>query len=361
MTTTRPLTIVLVGSAVLATLLAATYAASSSLLSPAAGTGSEIAARVGGRTVTLSEVDARWQRENPAEYGETMDVLYEGRKKVLLKVVSDILVESAAARRGMTSEQFVDVETVQRVQPVEPNEVVAFYAANADQLGGGTLDQYRERIQEVLERRARERAYRDLVVDLARESRAPGVFLEPPRQAMPVTETDPAMGTRDAPVTIVAYSDFQCPFCARVEPTLKAIRGRYGDSVRIVWKDFPLMSIHPDAFMAAEASHCAAEQGRYREYHDKLFAHQQRLGLADLKTYAADLTLDTDAFSVCLTSSRYAPLVQASLDAGRRLGVQSTPTLFVNGRAVRGAHPMDVFESIIDEELDRVRGPLASR
>lgn len=130
------------------------------------------------------------------------------------------------------------------------------------------------------------------------------------------------------------------------------VRDAYGDKVRWVFKDFPL-STHPDAFKAAEAAHCAGEQGQYWAMHDRLFADQRALGVAGLKASAAALGLDTAAFGRCLDSARYADTVRAGLAAGERLGVNSTPSIFINGRPLIGAQPFEVFKAVIDEELSR--------
>ena len=133
---------------------------------------------------------------------------------------------------------------------------------------------------------------------------------------VPVAASDPTLGPASAPVTLVEFSDFQCPFCQRVAPTLKQPRETYGDKLRIVWKDFPLTQIHPQAFKAGEAAHCAGEQGKYWEYHDRLFENQQALQPADLKKHAADLGLDAAKFASCLDSSKYGERVRDGVSPG---------------------------------------------
>jgi protein-disulfide isomerase len=154
-------------------------------------------------------------------------------------------------------------------------------------------------------------------------------------------------------VTIVEFSDFQCPFCLRVMPTLKRIQSTYGDKVRLVWKDYPLTNIHPEAFKAAEAANCAREQGKFWEYHDRLFGNQQALFVDSLKQYAAETGLDTARFNQCLDSAKYGSRVQEHVQLGSQLGVSSTPSVFINGRAVTGAQPYETFAAVIDEELER--------
>jgi protein-disulfide isomerase len=123
--------------------------------------------------------------------------------------------------------------------------------------------------------------------------------------------------------------------------------------VKLVWKDFPLASIHPQAAKASEAAHCAGDQGKYWEYHDTLFANQRALQIDQLKKYAADLGLDAAAFGRCLDSGTHAGRVQAGLQEATQLGLSSTPSIFINGRLVMGAQPFEVFQSIIDDELQR--------
>lgn len=165
-------------------------------------------------------------------------------------------------------------------------------------------------------------------------------------------DDDPAIGPEDAPVLIVEFSDFQCPYCARfATETLGQILETYGDQVRFVYRDFPLTNIHPHARKAAEAAQCAHEQGHYWEYHDLLLQNQEALDIDSLKGYAQQLGLDTDAFDQCLDSGEYASEVQNDLAQGQDYGVTGTPSFFINGRLLRGARPFSDFQAIIEEEL----------
>lgn len=123
--------------------------------------------------------------------------------------------------------------------------------------------------------------------------------------------------------------------------------------MKLVWKDFPLTSIHPQAVKASEAAHCAGDQGKYWEYHDVLFANQRALQVDQLKKYAADLGLQASTFATCLDSGKHAGLVQAGLQEATQLGLSSTPSIFINGRLVMGAQPFEVFQAVIDDELQR--------
>jgi protein-disulfide isomerase len=165
-------------------------------------------------------------------------------------------------------------------------------------------------------------------------------------------DDDPGRGPEDAAVTIVEFSDFQCPYCARFqEETLPQILSNYGDQVRFVYRDFPLTSLHANALKAAEASECADDQGKYWEYHDLLFQNQTALDDESLKGYAASLELDTTAFDDCLASGKYTQEVAKDLQDGTEAGVQGTPSFFINGTPIRGAQPYQAFQAAIEAAL----------
>lgn len=151
-------------------------------------------------------------------------------------------------------------------------------------------------------------------------------------------------------IVIEEFSEFECPFCARAQPTIKQVLDTYGDRVELVYKHFPL-NFHPNAQKAAEASECARDQGKFWEYHDKLFANQNAITVPDLKRYAADMGLDTATFNSCLDTGAKAALVAADLADGRSRGVTGTPTFFINGEKLVGAQPFSEFKKIIDNKL----------
>jgi protein-disulfide isomerase len=318
--------------------------------------GSDVAARVGDRTITLKELDDRWRTEQPSDHAQAVQKMYDGRKDALDAIVAEMLIEQAAKAKGVTPAQFSETEVVQRSKPVTDGQVAAFFQENQGQMQGRGFDAMEATIRRYLEDQQRSTAYTSLVAELRKAGPPIRLALDPPRYAVNVGADDAAMGDAKAVVTLVEFSDFQCPFCARIMPTLKRVRETYGDRVRIVWKDFPLTAIHPQAFKAAEAGQCAREQGKFWEYHDRLFANQQALDPEFLKKYAADTGLDAAQFSACMDTAKYGDRVQEQMGIGTRLGVESTPTVFVNGRLVSGAQPYEVFASIIDEELERASG-----
>lgn len=313
-----------------------------------------VVAEIGGRQITMKEVDERWQALDPAERARVTQLMYQHRRNVLDQIVGDLLIEEAAKAASLTVPQYLEQESVKRIQPVTEAEVQQFFEANKERAGGRTIEQLRQPIQEFLAGQKKQQARAQLVDDLKTKGGAVKVLLDPPRTSVEVAATDPVKGPASAPITIVEYSDFQCPFCARVNPALDQVRKVYGDKVRIVFKDFPLPN-HPEAPKAAEAAHCAGEQGKYWELHDRMFANQQALQVPALKQHATALGLDMNAFNQCLDSGKHAGRVAENLKSGEAIGVGSTPTLYVNGRPVIGAQSFDYFKAVIDEELARIR------
>jgi protein-disulfide isomerase len=150
---------------------------------------------------------------------------------------------------------------------------------------------------------------------------------------------------------MIEFSDFQCPYCLRANPTVEQVLRTYGDRIHFVYRHYPLPG-HPNARPAAEASACAAEQGKFWPYHDRLFANPGKLGDADLKQTAVELGLNAAQFNSCVDTHKFRAQVDADLKAGEEAGVNGTPAFFINGRSVSGAQPFDVFKKVIDEELE---------
>jgi protein-disulfide isomerase len=165
-------------------------------------------------------------------------------------------------------------------------------------------------------------------------------------------DDDPYLGPEDAPVTIIMFSDYQCVYCQKwYAQTLKPLLNNYPDQIRFVYRDFPLSSIHPSATAAAEAANCAGDQNKYWAFFDELFTSTETLGDQAIQNHAIAIGLDMDPFNQCLTSHKYQSEVEADFSYAANLGVQSTPTFFVNGLAVVGAQPYSVFSSLVDQEL----------
>jgi membrane-bound lytic murein transglycosylase len=212
------------------------------------GSGNEVAARVGDRTITVRELEERWTKNDPAEHSETVRKLYEGRRGALDEIIADMLISQAAKTKNMTPEAYTEAEVSKRAKKVSDGDVIAFYQANVSQMQGRSLEQMTPAITRFLEDQAEASAKQELVKELRKSGPAVRILLDAPRADITLEASDPSVGNPKAPVTIVEFSDFQCPFCLRAAPTLKQLRETYGDKVCVVWKDFPLTQIHPQAF-----------------------------------------------------------------------------------------------------------------
>ena len=194
--------------------------------------------------------------------------------------------------------------------------------------------------------------YRDMLITRLKKQYGFKSFLEPLRTKVE-TNGSPAKGPATAPITIVEFSDFECPYCGGLFPTLKQVEKNYEGKIRIVYRQFPLTNIHPHAQKAAEASLCAFDQQHFWEMHDSMFGNQQELSIADLKQRATDLKLDSTKFNECLDSGRQMATIQRDIQDGARAGVTGTPAVFINGRLLSGNQPYSEIKEIIEDELQR--------
>jgi protein-disulfide isomerase len=201
-------------------------------------------------------------------------------------------------------------------------------------------------------------------------TRVTALETKPTGKPTPAGRPDPALryrvdigdaqieGAKDAKVTIVIFSDFQCPFCARVQATLDELQKEYGSDVRIVAKHNPL-AFHPNAEHSARAAEAAGKQGKFWEMHDKLYADTKALGISDIEGYAKDLGLDVARFKKDMDSSEVADRIEANKKQARELGAAGTPSFFINGRFLSGAQPKESFKVLIDAELANADGLIA--
>ena len=183
----------------------------------------------------------------------------------------------------------------------------------------------------------------------------PAVANQPPKKVDVSTDDDPVLGDKNAPVTIIEFSDFQCPYCERFyTQTLSQIKTKYIDTgkVKFVFRDYPL-PFHSNAEKAAEAAECADEQGKFWEMHNKIFSEQPSLSLENLKKWASDIGLDMKEFNDCLDSGKMAEEVKKDLTDGSKVGVTGTPGFFVNGYPLVGAQPFAAFEQLVESELKK--------
>lgn len=286
-----------------------------------------VLATVKGEPITLGELEDSLK---PLIFNVQEEV-YKLRKNELDLTINDILLTQEAQRRKVTTNALLDAEV--KPKPVTDEQARAFYDENKDRMSGDfaqTKDAIRQYLEQVEVRKA-ERVF----VEKLRAAASIQVFLVAPESPVfSISTTDqPSLGNANAPVTIIAFIDYECPSCAAMHENLERLLKEYRDKVRLVARDFPLKQ-HTEALKAAEAAEAAREQGRYWEYVQVLLRNQFALGVDKLKSYATDIGLDRTRFDSDLDSGKFAELVQQDVDEGMRLGLKAAPTLFLNGRRV---------------------------
>jgi protein-disulfide isomerase len=291
---------------------------------------------------------AKW--DGGAITGAELDAaVYDQKKQALDQMLVRRLVEQKAKAENLTAEALVKREIQDKLKKPSDDDLKKFYDEQAKRQPLPPFDQVKEQIIQYLERPQMAAAQQAFVEKLKKEMNVV-VNLKPPR--VEVAAEGPSRGAANAPVTIVEFSDYECPYCSRAEEVVNRVLKDYDGKVRLVYRDFPL-PIHPQAQKASEAAHCAGDQGKYWEMHEKLFANQQALQPDALKGYAKDLKLDEPKFAKCLDSGEKAKEIETGKKAGEKLGVTGTPAFFINGLQLTGAQPYEEFKSLIDGELAR--------
>lgn len=312
---------------------------------------SKVMAKVGNTTITEADVEKVAAGQLRSLEQQRHKILETG----LTRAVDQKLIALEAAKQGVTPDQLVKKEVTDKVGEVSDAEVKDFYEARKAQIRAPEA-QIAPRIKKYLQQQRQREAYTSFIDGLKKQYKVQ-TFLEPLR--VKVAEAGaPAKGPKDAPVKIIEFSDFQCPYCGRLEPEIEKVLKTYGNKVRLVYRQFPLTQIHPFAQKAAEASLCAKAQGKFWQMHDAMFANQSALAVNQLKATAKKLGLDTKKFDTCLDSGETAAAVAADEQAGQEAGVNGTPALFVNGRFINGAVPYQQISKVIDEELTNKGVPI---
>jgi protein-disulfide isomerase len=311
--------------------------------------GKGIAVKAGDVSITESELNKGIETE-----------IYEAKLKVfqikfnrVKQIVIEKLMEKDPKKKGLTNDEYLE-KYIASAGKVSKAQVAAFIKEKnipAQHIN----PQIKERIKSFLMIEIKKKAVDKWLADRTKKSGITVYLDRPVRPSFDVKVGDAAiLGNKDAKVTIVEFSDFQCPYCKKASETIHEVYKKYKGKVKIAFKNFPL-PFHKNAKKAAQAALCAREQSadKFWKMHDKMFADQAKLAVADLKTSAKALGLNMTDFSKCLDSNKH----QASLDQdtkdGKDVGVKSTPTFFVNGKLVSGAQPIEVFSEIIEEELNK--------
>ncbi len=309
---------------------------------------SAAAATLDGRTITIGELDdyIREQLFSQATSERNPAKLYEVRSSTLKGMIDELILENAAAAANLSSEDFLK-QQAEATGEVSEDEIAAFYDENIERMGERDLDEVRDDISAYLT----QQRVATIVADL-RDQAAAEILLEPAR--VEVEAIGPSKGPDDAIVTLIEFSDFQCPYCKRVVPTIEQIVAKYPTQVRFVFRNLPLNRIHSRAQPAAEAAACAGKQGDFWGYHDLIFENNRALSDEDFEGHASELGLEMEAFRQCVQNRETQQIVDTDLAAAESLQISGTPSFMVNGIPMHGALSLETLSEAIDAEIARI-------
>jgi protein-disulfide isomerase len=312
-----------------------------------------VLAEIGGQPIHQADFDAA-----VAKLGfDVRQKYYDLQRQILDQVILEQLVAKEAKSRGITPEALRKAEVDDKTTPVTAEEVDAFYEQNKGQMGGRSKDEMRPQLERYLQGQRAQEANRKFESGL-KEKSAVRVHLAPPRAAVDFPADAPSMGPADAPITIVEFTDYECPYCQRAQATVDEIMKLYGTKVRLIARDYPL-DFHTRALYASRAVHCADDQKKFWDYHHDLLRHPSNFSDEDLVRRAGLFKLDDAAFKTCIGSDKHDAKIRGAQRDGEKLGVTGTPAFFVNGRMINGALPKEKFVELIDDELQRGGGAVA--
>lgn len=301
-------------------------------------------AEVNGQAITNQELMTKIKSRLSRIENQIFDIKEDG----INQIIEEKLLEAEAKKRNITVQELLKTEVQDKISDVSDKEIQDFYDQNKARFGGKTLEEVKPLL--AAQMRARKASiFRNTFIDKLMAKADIEIYIQRPRVEV-ATGNGPAKGSKGAPITIIEFTDYQCPFCARARPNLNQAIADYKDQVYYVVRNFPL-DFHAQAKKAAEAAFCANDQKKYWEYSDKLWENQKALDVANLKKFAADLKLDTKKFDECLDSNKYAAEVTQDTQDGMKAGVSGTPAFFINGQMITGAQPPEAFKKVIESEL----------
>lgn len=309
----------------------------------------EILATVNGEKITLGDLKAK--NENMGEQLFRLEEnIYKVKEYYLNDVIDSKLMDIEAKKRNIKPEELLNQEVTSKIRPVTDEEAVAFAKGK---IPDNKLGEYKDRIKMYLAKQQEGDIKKNFAQGLRNKYKVV-IKVQKPKKArieIKLNGDEPTKGEGKAKVMVVEFSDFQCPFCKRAAANGAALVKEYGNKVKFVFKQFPL-SFHDKAHRAAEASLCMQDQGKFFEYHDRLFENNQALEEADLKKYAVEVGGDAAKFEECLKTGKNKARVDRDLSDGQKYGVSGAPTYFVNGEAVVGAVPYEEIKKAVDEALN---------
>ncbi|MBT9329583.1 thioredoxin domain-containing protein [Paracidobacterium acidisoli] len=302
---------------------------------------SQVVARVGGSNLTVADL----QQQEGGKLLQAGYQYYLNERKALEELIDNRLLEDEARKRNISLDELMNTVVYKDVKDPTEDQLEVYYE------GLETQDPYQAVREEVLQhlRELRRTKARAAFIENLRKEAKINVLLMPPSADVDTAKAY-ARGAQNAPVVLVEFADYECPYCQKVNPQIQQLKKEYGDNLTLIFKDFPL-PMHHSAEKAAEASRCAGEQGKFWEYHDVLF-YSHLLDVDALKEHARVLKLDGDRFDTCLDSGKEAPEIKKDLDEAKSLGLTGTPSFFVNGHFFSGVIDYAALKDIVNQQMN---------
>ncbi len=334
----KPAFFALVFSSAVCTVLPAANS-SNTTASPNSGT---VVAEVDGVKLTVGD----FEKKNPSAFFHSRNVYYESQKKAVEQYIDEYLLERQARKEGVPVEKMLEKHLNAAIGPDPSEDAMRVYYEGVDT--AEPFEAVRPQILASIKQRRLTKARAAYIQNLHNEAKV-AIKLSPPRAMVNLKDTPLRGGSADAPIVLVEYADYECPYCQQIQPSIARLESEYKGKLTFGYKDVPLPN-HASAQKASEAAHCAGNQGKYWEFHDRLFATKQ-LGVPQLKEHARALKLDTAAFDKCLDSGETAAAIRAQVTEASGFGMQGTPSFFINGRFFGNGSSYEELRKIIEEEL----------
>jgi protein-disulfide isomerase len=306
-----------------------------------------VLATLNGENITDSQIQPRIKNSMM----KVMAQMYEIKRDAVDEMIDDKLLEQEAKKRGVATDALIKAEIDSKITTPTDDEARAMYEVYKKRFGNKTYEEVAPMVKSQLVSQKKQKLYGEFLEKLRKVAKL-SYKIERPSFAVSMDD-DAHIGNPTAPIKVIEFTDYQCPFCKKARPNIQQVIDAYKDKVVYVLRDFPL-SFHKFAKSAANAAQCAGEQGKYFEFSNKIWDNQQDLTEATFKNYATTLGLDMAKFSACSTSNKYFKEIDKDQADGAAAGVTGTPAYFINGKFLSGAQPFEAFKQIIDEELAKI-------
>jgi len=306
--------------------------------------GDEVVARIGDEVITADELESM---VGPSLVKLRQEIYTTSVGELNAQIFERLATEKATAE-GITKEEFLARNVDAKMTEPDEGEIVKIMTTYRSRLAQDDA-QARQQVVQALQQQQQAKLIEALKDELFAEAGVV-ILLQPPRAKVAITEGTPSRGPASAPIVLVEYTDYQCPFCSRAQPTIAALMERYDGLIRHVFKNLPL-PMHDKAQLAGEAALCAQDQGKYWEFHDWLFQNQRTMNRESMIAQAGEMGMNAELFTACIDDGTYQAKVDADMKEARGFGITGTPGFMINGRVLTGAQPLEAFETVINEEL----------